>query len=157
MAYWRMQLHPDDGSQAMKHAVESLAARYIGLDFADDVGDLTRTTKDQLPQTQKPYWAFAHEMVEGDQVLIVVHQRPFALVTVASDYNYIRNRTPELGVWFRHFRKVTDVRYYADYHTNAREWPRLKMTDTICPLRSDDSDSREVIEKWLRSVSPVAA
>jgi hypothetical protein len=157
MAYWRMQLHPDDGSQAAKHAAESLAAGYIGLDFAEDVGDLTRTTKEQLPQTQKPYFAFAHEMVEGDQVLIVVHHFPFALVTVDGEYNYIRSHAPEIGVWFRHFRKVRDVRFYADYHTDAHDWPRLKMTDTICPLRSGDSDSREVIEEWLRAVSPVAA
>jgi hypothetical protein len=151
-----MQLHPDDGSQAMKHAVESLAAGYIGLDFVTEVGDLTRTTKDQL-QTQKPYWAFAHEMTEGDIVLIVVHQRPFALVTVDGEYNYIRTPDPKIGVWFRHFRRVRDARYYADYHTNASEWPRLKMTDTICPLRNDDSDSRQVIQEWLHSVSPVAA
>ena len=43
MAYWRMQLHPDNASEAVRHAVQSLAAGYIGLDFAEDVGDLNRT------------------------------------------------------------------------------------------------------------------
>jgi hypothetical protein len=157
MAYWRMQLHPDDASEAVRHAVQSLAAGYIGLDFATDAGDLNRTTWEQLPQKQKPYWAFASEMVEGDIVLVVVHQWPFALVTVDGDYNYIRNRTPEIGVWFRHFRKVKDVRYYADYETNAHDWKRLKMTDTICPLRNDDTASRQLIEEWLQASSPEVA
>ena len=30
-----MQLHPDAAPEAMRHAVESLAAGYIGLDFAE--------------------------------------------------------------------------------------------------------------------------
>lgn len=151
MAYWRMQLHPDDASEAIRHAVQSLAAGYIGLDFASDVGDLARANWERLPQKQKPYWAFAHEMTEGDNVLVVVHHLPFALVTVDGEYNYIRNRAPEIGVWFRHFRKVRDVRYFGDYRTDAHEWPRTKMTDTICPLRKDDSASYQLIEEWLRS------
>ena len=36
MAYWRMQLHPNNASEAVRHAVQSLAAGYIGLDFAED-------------------------------------------------------------------------------------------------------------------------
>ncbi len=42
MAYWRMQLHPAEPSESVKGCVESLAAGYIGLDFATDVGDLMR-------------------------------------------------------------------------------------------------------------------
>src|SRR2546422_8310978 len=30
MTYWRMQLHPNDSSQAMRYAVESLASGFIG-------------------------------------------------------------------------------------------------------------------------------
>ena len=150
MANWRMQLHPDSSPEAMRHAVESLAAGYIGLDFEEEVGDLNRITREQLTQ-QKPYLAFAHEMTEGDRVLVMVHHFPFALVTVKGEYNYIRNRAPELGVWFRHFREVSDVRYFADYRKDARTWPRIPMTDTICPLRRDDSASSELIEEWLQA------
>ncbi len=45
----------------LRHAVESLAAGYIGLDFAEDVGDLNRVTRDQLTQG-KPYLQFAHDV-----------------------------------------------------------------------------------------------
>jgi hypothetical protein len=45
-------------------------------------------------------------MKEGDSVLIVTHHFPFAWVTVAGPYNYIRSVAPEIGVWFRHFRSV---------------------------------------------------
>lgn len=152
MANWRMQLHPDAAPEAMRHAVESLAAGYIGLDFAEDVGDLSRVTREQLTQ-QKPYLQFADDMKVGDRVLIMVHHFPFALVTVDSEYNYIRNVAPELGVWFRHFRKVKDLRYYADHNTNAREWVRIPMTDTICPLRRDDTASNQLIEEWLQATS----
>ena len=92
-------------------------------------------------------------MTEGDRVLVVVHHLPFALATVDGEYNYIRNRAPEIGVWFRHFRRVREVRYFGDYKTNAHEWPRTTMTDTICPLRRDDSISYQLIEEWLQAAS----
>ena len=33
MNYWRIQLHPSDPEQSARHASESLAAGFIGLDF----------------------------------------------------------------------------------------------------------------------------
>jgi len=152
MAYWRMQLHPNDAEEAVRHSVESLVAGYIGLDFSVDVGDLFSTTKDQLPDHQKDYWAFAHDMAEDDAVLIIVHHFPFALATVDGDYNYIRVPSPEIGVWFRHFRHVKDVRYYGDFVTNAHEWEHITMTDTISPLNDPSSKSYRLIEEWLQHV-----
>jgi len=150
MTYWRMQLHPDAASEAMKHAVDSLAAGYIGLDFGSEVGDLRASTREQVQASEKSYFAFADEMAESDNVLIEVHHFPFALVTVDGEYNYIRTVAPELGVWFRHFRKVRDVAYYADYKTDARNWEQIPMTDAICPLRRADSNSRRLIDQWLQ-------
>jgi len=146
-----MQLHPDQPGEAIRHAVESLAAGYIGLDFGTDVGDLTQTTKAALPENQKDYWEFAHEMRVGDRVLIIVHHFPFALTRVASDYNYIRRRAPEIGVWFRHFRRVDQVRYYGDFVTNANRWQQIVMTDTIARLRDSGSMSFQLIEEWAGS------
>lgn len=40
MTYWRMQLHPSEPDQAVRHSIESLAAGYIGLDFVEDIGRL---------------------------------------------------------------------------------------------------------------------
>jgi len=151
MTYWRMQLHPNEPGGAIKHSVESLVAGYIGLDFAPEVGDLMRTTQSALPQTTKDYWAFAHEMTVGDRVLIIAHHFPFAVATVAGEYNYIRSPAPEIGVWFRHFRRVEDVQYYGDRVTNARSWEQITMTDTISPLRDTSSMSYRLIESWTQS------
>src|SRR5690349_21144140 len=115
MTYWRMQLHPAESEKAVMHTVQSLAAGFVGLDFADEVGDLRVVAKATLPENQKDYWAFAHEMGERDPILIFAHHFPLALAIVDSDYNYIRTRAPEIGVWFRHFRRVKDVRYYGDF------------------------------------------
>jgi hypothetical protein len=104
--------------------------------------------QDALPENQTDYWGFANEMKEGDCVLIIAHHYPFALTTVSGPYNYIRERVPELGIWFRHFRAVDDVRYYADYFTNVRAWEPLTMTDTISPLRDPGSKSYQLIEEW---------
>ena len=150
MTYWRMQLHPADPEEAVKHCVESLAAGYIGLDFREDVGDLMSTNQSALPENQRDYWAFAHEMAAGDTVLIIAHHFPFALVTIHGEYNFIRSTAPELGVWFRHFRKIRDVRYYADLVTNAQMWERITMIDTISPLRDPTSLSYRLIEEWLQ-------
>jgi hypothetical protein len=157
MTYWRMQLHPDERGEALKHCVESLAAGYIGLDFGADVGDLMATTQTNLPPNQKDYWAFAHEMDLGDKVLVIAHHFPFALVTVAGEYNYIRVHAPELGVWFRHFRRVTDIRYYGDLKTNAHQWEKVTMTDTISPLRDRSSLSYQLIETWSHSALSATA
>jgi hypothetical protein len=147
--HWRMQLHPTEPKLASFYASQSLSAGFIGLDFSRDVGDLFKTTKDELPLQQRDYWAFAHTMKKGDLVLIICHHFPFALVRVASDYNYIRNREPEIGVWFRHFRRVDGVRYYSDLRTNAKSWEQLKMTDTISPLYDAESASYRLIASWI--------
>jgi hypothetical protein len=98
-----MQLHPDQPGGAIGHTVRSLSAGYIGLDFATDVSDLLRVNQNELPENQRNYWGFAHEMAIGDRVLLFAHQFPFALVRVKGPYNYIRSTAPEIGVWFRLF------------------------------------------------------
>lgn len=148
MTYWRMQLHPASSGNAVQHTIESLAAGYIGLDFSSDAGDLLVAQQSALPANQRDYWAFAHEMAEGDLVLIISHHFPVALVRVAGTYNYIRATAPEIGVWFRHFRRIDEVRYYADFKTNAHAWEKTTMTDTISPLREPDSISYRLIESW---------
>ena len=159
MTHWRMQLHPADPRWAGHHAVHSLAAGFIGLDFENDVGDLTRASQSSLPPGQRDYWAFAHEMQAGDRVLIVLHHFPFALATVKGDYNYIRTPEPEIGVWFRHFRRIdrAGLRYFADRVTNAREWEPIKMTDTISPLRNPATRSYRLIEEWTESEASQSA
>jgi len=148
-----MQLHPSESGGAVQHTVESLTAGYIGLDFSADVPDLLTTSQGALPDSQRNYWAFAHEMDIGDRVLLFTHHFPFALATVSGEYNYIRSIAPEIGVWFRHFRKVDEVRYYGDFVTNARNWEPITMTATITPLRDPHSASYQLIEHWL-ALSP---
>lgn len=150
MTYWRMQLHPSQSGGAIRHTVESLVAGYIGLDFSIDVPDMLTVEQDSLPQAQRNYWGFAHEMNVGDRVLLFVHHYPFALARIAGEYNYIRDTVPEIGVWFRHFRRVDDVRYYGDFITDAHAWERLTMTATITPLQNTNSSSYQLIERWLQ-------
>ncbi len=152
MSYWRMQLHPADSAHAIKHSIESLAAGYVGLDFYRGTEDLTKIKRERLPENQRDYWAFANEMKIGDNILIITHHFPFALATVSGAYNHIREKAPELGVWFRHFRKVKGVKYYADYVTNANSWQHITMTDTISPLRDSNSQSYKLIKEWISSV-----
>jgi hypothetical protein len=92
-------------------------------------------------------------MAEGDYVLIFVHNYPYALAKIAGPYNYIKTPVPESGMWFRHFRQVTDVRYYSDFRTNASAWKPLTMTATITPLRNDRTGSQQLINEWLASTS----
>ncbi len=148
MTYWRMQVHPAQPALATRHTVQSLAAGFIGLDFVQEVGDMMRCTQQDLPAGQRDYWHFAHGMAIGDKVLIIAHNFPLALATVAGDYNYIRTTVPELGVWFRHFRRVQDVKYYGDLVTNAHNWQQLVMTDAISILNNPGSQSYQLIQTW---------
>ena len=86
-------------------------------------------------------------------MLLFTHHFPFALARVAGPYNYIRSRAPEIGVWFRHFRRVDSIQYYGDFVTNARTWERLTMTATITPLRDEGSASYQLIRGWLAATS----
>ena len=152
MTYWRMQLHPNESGGAIGHTVESLAAGYVGLDFGEDVPDMLTVSRETLPENHRNYWAFAHEMEIEDRILLFAHHFPFALVRVSGSYNYIRAIAPEIGVWFRHFRKIDDVRYYGDFMTNARNWEPITMTATITPLREPGSSSYQLIKQWLGAV-----
>lgn len=153
MTYWRMQLHPSESVGAIKCTVECLSAGYIGLDFAVDVPDLMTVAQSNLPKNQRNYWAFAHEMKVGDRVLLFAHHFPLAVAKVSGDYNYVRAAVPELGVWFRHFRTVEDVRYFGDFATDARAWPHIIMTATITRLRKTDTKSRQLIDRWLNGAA----
>ena len=146
--YWRMQLHPSEAELSVKHAITSLAAGYIGLDFGKDLGDLHLLKREELPDGQRDYWDFAHVMKQGDLVLVVAHHFPFALAKVAGPYSYISHALPHIGVWFRHFRAVRDISYYGDWITNAHKWRPLKMTDTISPLHDTTSQSYMLIDEW---------
>lgn len=153
MNYWRMQLHPSDSKRAVAHSMKSLGLGYIGLDFANPPGDLTDVAVHQIDRTQRDYWEFAHTMQVGDLVLVIAHHYPCALVEVRCDYNYIRNPEHEIGVWFRHFRRVKVLGYYADYNINPATWEKTIMTDTISVLHSSDGISYQLIERWKASIS----
>lgn len=149
MAYWRMQLHPSDAGNGTRHAVESLSAGFIGLGFKSDPGDLMLVTDPStIVQSQRDYLAFAQQMAVGDKVLIIAHHYPLALATVVGEYNYIRRPVPEIGVWFRHFRRVTDVKYYSDWVTNVTAAQKLVMTDTISVLNDPSGLSYQLIQSW---------
>jgi len=85
----------------------------------------------------------------GDPVLIEVHNYPFALVEIAGDYVYASDEMrTRLGVWFRHLRLVMNVRYYADFETNPKDWESIPMPATIMPLLSEDGHAYALIERW---------
>lgn len=131
-----------------KREVKTAGLRVHSLDFESEPGDLMLANQQSVAVGQRDYFAFAHQMTVGDRVLIMAHHLPFALCTVAGDYNYIRRTEVELGIWFRHFRRVSDVRFYADRTTNAHNWPRITMTDTISPLHDPQSQSYQLIHTW---------
>ena len=147
MNYWRMQLHPDEAENAGYYASQSVAAGFIGLDFATEVGDLLSDAHQDILATQKDYVDFAKNMSVGDKVLIIVHHFPFAVVTVDGEYNYIRKAEPKLGVWFRHFRRINNPIYFSDFKTNAKSWEQYIMTDTISILRDKNSKSYKLIQE----------
>src|SRR5438552_3005113 len=98
MNFWRMQLHPDERESAAEHTVKCLAAGLIGFGFRKDPGDLTLIdTTEKLPPYVKLHDVeFATVMTIGDKVLVYLHNYPFALATVASDYNYVKQRDRDL-------------------------------------------------------------
>lgn len=120
---------------------------FIGLDFATDTGDLLAEDHSEILSSQKDYVDFAQKMEVGDKVLVISHHFPLALVTVDSEYNYIRRAEPKIGVWFRHFRRIKDVVYYSDFNTNAKSWDQYIMTDTISILKDPNSKSYKLIER----------
>lgn len=151
MAYWRMQLHPNEPIHAVSYVAKALGLGLIGLDFAEPPGDLTDVDPSAIERTQRDYWDFAHRMAIGDVVLISAHHYPFALAEITGRYNYIRS-PEELKVWFRHFRRVSVLGYYADLVTNPKAWEKITMTDTISILHDPQSKSFQLISFWLEKL-----
>ncbi len=85
-------------------------------------------------------------------MLVIAHHYPCALVEVSGQYNYIRHPKEELGVWFRHLRRIRILAYYADYEKNPKKWERTTMTDTISELKTKSSTSYELIERWAEAL-----
>lgn len=159
--YWRMQLHPDHSTFSSFYAHTSISKGFIGLDFKQEsnAGDLLTLQDDDRLGYQKSYLPFARDMKIGDIVLIVSHHNPIAIVKITSDYNYIRQVIPELGIWFRHFRQIDkdNIIYYSDFETNKNNYQSIIMTNTISPLKNDDSQSMQLIQemiKWEKSHNP---
>ena len=150
MTYWRMQVHRDDSRTTFRDTITSLAGGYIGIDASGDAGDLGAVLRDTLSAGQREAWAFAQEMATGDRVLVFAHHFPFALAQIAGRYNHVRAPVPEHGILFRHFRRIDDVRYYADLSPNPREWESIAMTERLAPLRDPNSLSYQLIERWLQ-------
>ena len=90
-------------------------------------------------------------MQVGDRVLIISHHFPFAVCMVKGEYNYIKD-PQELGVWFRHFRRVNKVRYFADHVTNAKSWNQIIMTETIRQLVNEDTASWNLIREMYGEI-----
>jgi hypothetical protein len=153
-----MQLHPSEPDWATDYAVQSLAKGLVGFDYAKDPGDLTLLDPSRLPENvQKHEVEFATRMEVGAKVLVLVHQYPFALVTIDSDYYYLRRPVSSgngnavrlvLGVWFNHFRRVRDVKYYADWIKDPLKWEKFPKCPTIQPLINPESASYKLIESW---------
>jgi hypothetical protein len=150
MTYWRMQVALDDSRTTVRDTILSLAGGYIGIEAPGDTGDLGAAPRDALSAGQREAWSFAQEMAIGDRVLVFTHHYPFALVRIASRYNHVRAPVPEHGILYRHFRRVDEVRCYADLAPNPREWESIAMTERVAPLRDPNSLSYQLIERWLR-------
>jgi len=150
--YWRMQLHPDDRDNAVKHSTQCLSRGYIGLDFKETVGDLTAgIDRSELPDGQHDYMDFAMPMKVGDFVLIFAHNFPFALVKVTGDYKHITEKERDsIGIWCTHIREIELVCYYADWKRDAHAWSKIEMYSTISKLNDDTKKSYQLINKWRK-------
>lgn len=143
-----MQLHPATSERSTEHCLRSLAAGFIGLDSESDPGDLRIASKDTVKPTEKDYFDFALRMAIGDVVLIISHHYPLALVTIKDDYNYIKQTVPEIGVWFRHFRRIEKLSLYFDKVRNPLQWEKAIMTDTISILKDTNGASYLLAKNW---------
>lgn len=147
-----MQLHPSDPERAVAHATRSLGLGYIGLDFRNPPGDLMVVEPESVDSNQRNYLDLAHTMAVDDLVLVMAHHYPHALVRVKGEYNYIREPEEELGVWFRHFRRVEILGYYSDFEKNPENWISITMPATIGVLNTPESESFRLIERWRKEV-----
>lgn len=83
--------------------------------------------------------------------MVMAHNYPFALVRVSGDYNYVRTQVNPL-LWFRHFREIGEIHYYADFVLNPKDWEEIAMPDTISILMNPNGTSYRLIERWVNSL-----
>ncbi|MCP4176594.1 MAG: hypothetical protein GY756_02410 [bacterium] len=150
MAYWRMQLHPNDSKNAARYTKKCLSLNHIGLDLGQPRGDLTLEDYDSLEATPNNIKAFVHKISPDDYILISLHHMPFALVTEIEKYNYIKWRVEELGIWFRHFRRFGSISYYSDLYGQGKN-NKITMTNTFSSL-SKNTETGKLITDWIEKL-----
>ncbi|WP_061243625.1 hypothetical protein [Leptospira interrogans] len=153
MKYWRMQLHPDDQSLATDYTVKCLTNNYVGLDFPSGSYDLSEYDIDKLEAFPNNIRAFAKQITYNDYILIFHHNIPFALITEIGNYNYLKEVIPEMGIWFRHFRRFKKISYFNDVYKQGKdEHYKITMANTISEA-SEDTKTVELIKDWIGRLS----
>ena len=149
--YWRMQLHPNEPRDSMFYTVQCLTHGYIGLDFGEEVGDLRTADTSHLAQSEKLFVQIESSMKSGDIVLIMSHNKPFALVEVIGKYVYIDDYR-KLSVWCPHLRPVRVLDYYADWGGGTGHLTGREKSSTIQSIKKQDGKFYPFVHEWFVDV-----
>ena len=152
MGFWRMQLHPDDSKKAISYTIDSLSSHFIGLNYSEGDTDLTIIPKDEISNNPNHYKSFVYDIKENDWVLIMAHNKPFAILTGINEYNYIKTPIQRFKLWFQHIREFKYVSYYSDLDSRIRnEYDGLVLTNTFSSLTLD-SKSGKLMTAWINEL-----
>ena len=132
MAYWHMQLHPDDKEWGReKELLEKKAL--IGLGLTD---------------SEQAYNDFKSMQID-DIVLIKHGANPIALVKVIGELEYIKNNDFSQIDWFQLRRKV-EILEFAD--SNRKDFPQPRKT--LQKAEDAYTPTYQYIDNWYKSITP---
>lgn len=130
MAFWHMQLHPDEpGWKREKELLEKMSL--IGLGFTSD------------SQAN----SFKKDMKIGDIVLIRHGSNPKALVKVVGEVEDIGKNDHERLDWFRYRRKVKVLDFANE---NVEKFPYAQ--GTLKSAKDKTTQTYQYIDKWYRKI-----
>ena len=152
--FWCMQLHPDAGEATDEYTRQCLDAGYIGLDFKPEhkLGDLRGVDRDNL-EDQSHYYDFYERMDIGDIVVVVLGNKPVALVKVVGEYKYSPNPSDKVKIWCSHYRKVEILSYYNDdLDAKLLKGKQFVALGTIQIVNPENEKRYPFILEWLEMV-----
>lgn len=171
MAFFHMQMHPDEDDQRITAAIAGINLGFIGLDFdisrsapnlaalslndwqsADfEMAQKAHTEQHGRPGATRNLRQF-HELKVGDIGLVRGGATPIALVRITGAYQF-EPKPQDGAAWFRHRFPIQIMEMYDDYVIRDRMGPFTPPSQGTFQLLNGNSSTEKAIKRWLDSAT----
>ena len=138
--YWRMNMHPDNlgGRAKFTKTMQCLGQGVIGF-----------YQEQSSPPTKAKTGKFGNVVKVGDVVMVMLSNKPFAVVEVTSECRMI-DEPKKLGLWCHAYREVKMLSTYLDWQKFVEDETLVHSTGIQRINISGGDAFARVLKQWLK-------